>query len=95
MARCRAALATPPKGEFTFVAINDTHYLSPDCGVWLERVVGLMRAENPEFCLHVGDLVDQGSSEHHTVVREIFSKLGVPVYASGRFLKSARASGSP
>jgi hypothetical protein len=76
----RAATATPPTDDFTFVAINDTHYLSPDCGVWLERVVRLMRAENPEFCLHVGDLVDKGNHEHHTVVREIFSQLGVPVY---------------
>ncbi len=76
----RAASATPPSEEFTFVAINDTHYLSPDCGIWLERVVALIRAEKPEFCLHIGDLVDKGSPEHHSIVREIFSKVGVPIY---------------
>lgn len=76
----RAATATPPAGEFTFVVINDTHYLSPECGAWLERVVALMRAERPEFCLHVGDLVDRGSREHHAILRDILAKLGAPVY---------------
>ncbi len=76
----RAAAETPLGGDFTFVVINDTHYLSPECGVWLERVIRLMRAEKPEFCLHVGDLVDKGSREHHAVVREIFSHLDVPLY---------------
>lgn len=76
----RAASAPQPTKDFTFVVINDTHYLSPECGAWLERVVGLMRAESPEFCLHAGDLVDRGSREHHTIVRKLLANLSVPVY---------------
>ena len=76
----RAAGATPPAVPFTFVVVNDTHYLSPECGVWLEHVVKLMKAEAPEFCLHVGDLVDQGRRDHLATVRDCFAGLGVPVH---------------
>lgn len=76
----RAAEAMPADDDFTFVVINDTHYLSPECGAWLERVVRHMRAERPAFCLHVGDIVDAGSREHHAAARSILTGLGAPVY---------------
>lgn len=76
----RAATAVPPAGEFTFVAINDTHYMSPECAGWLERVVAQIKAERPEFVLHAGDLVDDGKRAHLAAVRGIFGKIGVPVY---------------
>ena len=66
--------------DFRFVAINDTHYLTPECGQWLERVMTLIRAEKPEFCLHIGDLVDKASPEAHAAMKEILSKLDLPVY---------------
>ncbi|MBW8780331.1 MAG: metallophosphoesterase [Verrucomicrobia bacterium] len=76
----RAATATPPPESFTFAVINDTHYLTPECGVWLEGVVNRIKAESPDFCLHLGDLVDTGRREHLAAVRDIFAGLGKPVY---------------
>ena len=76
----RAAGTTPPDGTFTFAVINDTHYLSPECGAWLERVIALMKAESPDFCLHLGDLVDQGRADHLATVRDLFAGLGKPVH---------------
>jgi len=76
----RAASAASPDEDFTFVVINDTHYLSPECGLWLERVLALVRAEKPAFCLHAGDLVDNGVRENHAAVHAIFEQLGVPLY---------------
>jgi calcineurin-like phosphoesterase family protein len=76
----RAAGATPPPEAFTFAVINDTHYLTPECGVWLEGVVRRIKAESPDFCLHLGDLVDTGRREHLAAVRDIFAGLGKPVY---------------
>ena len=76
----RAAGATPPSASFTFAVINDTHYLSPECGAWLQHVVQLMKIEAPEFCLHVGDLVDNGQREHLAAVRECLADLGKPVH---------------
>lgn len=76
----RAAGATPPAGTFTFAVINDTHYMSPECGAWLERVVALIKAESPDFCLHVGDLVEKGQPDHLAIVRDLFAGLGKPVH---------------
>src|SRR5437879_5223699 len=51
-------------GAFRFLVINDTHYMSPECGAWLERVVRQMKThEGVEFCLHAGDLTDLGKKE--------------------------------
>jgi len=76
----RAAGATPPDDDFTFVVINDTHYMSPECGEWLEHVFEMVRAEKPVFCLHAGDLVDNGIRENHAVAHAVFERLGVPLY---------------
>src|SRR5258706_115000 len=51
-------------GSFRFLVINDTHYMSPECGQWLEGVVRQMKThDNIEFCLHAGDLTDKGRPE--------------------------------
>lgn len=76
----RAAGTTPPAGRFTFIAVNDTHYLSPECGDWLRKVVARMSAEKPDFVLHIGDVSDKGIAEHHAIVRDIFGALRVPFY---------------
>lgn len=76
-ARDKAPRATEP---FRFAVINDTHYRTPECGPWLARVVEQMRAERPEFCLMVGDLVDVGTRENHVALRDVFAQLGVPVH---------------
>jgi 3',5'-cyclic AMP phosphodiesterase CpdA len=67
-------------GAFKFIAVNDTHYMSVDCGQWLELVVAQMKTEGAEFCLLSGDLTEKGKREHLAAVRDIFRELGVPTY---------------
>lgn len=67
---------------FQFIVVNDTHYMSAECGEWLEKVVKKMRThENAEFCLHLGDITEKGEREHLGVTRDIFKGLGRPFYA--------------
>lgn len=76
----RAATQPAPGEAFTFVVVNDTHYKSPECGMWLKQVVAAMQREKPAFCLHVGDIVDDGRRDHLATVRGIMAEIGVPVY---------------
>ncbi len=76
----RAAGSTSPTATFTFAVINDTHYMSPECGEWLQQVIAQIKAEKPDFCLHLGDLVDQGRHDHLASVRELFACLSKPVH---------------
>jgi len=76
----RAAEATPPDDGFTFIQVNDTHHMSPECSLWLERVVAQMHAEQPAFCVHVGDVADRGAHEDLTAVRSVFAGLGAPLH---------------
>lgn len=76
----RAAVTTP-SASFRFLVINDTHYMSPECGKWLEKVVGKMKThEKIEFCLLAGDLAEHGHQEELAAVRDIFKGLGFPAY---------------
>ena len=71
----------PNSGSFQFVVINDTHYIDADCGHWLEGVVRQMKTHGPiEFCLHAGDLTDNGRRADIAAVRDIFAGLGVPAF---------------
>src|SRR4051794_39583714 len=68
-------------GSFRFVVINDTHYVDADCARWLEGVVRQMKTHGPlDFCLHAGDLTDNGRRGDFGAVRDIFKGLGVPTY---------------
>lgn len=68
-------------GSFQFIVINDTHYVDADCGRYLERVVRQMKTHGPiDFCLHAGDLTDNGRHADFGVVRDIFKGLGVPTF---------------
>jgi len=72
---------SPEVGDFRFLAINDLHYMTPECGVWLEKLMHQMKSHaGMEFCLVAGDLTDVGKPEHHAVVREILTTLGMPVH---------------
>jgi hypothetical protein len=73
---------TGEAGVFRFIAVNDTHYMSPQCGLWLERVVAQMRGESAEFCLLCGDLTEQGKPEHLAAVRDIFGSMNIPVHGT-------------
>ena len=69
-------------GGFRFVVLNDLHYLSADCGRWLEKVTRQIQGHaGVEFCLIAGDLTEYGRREDFAAVRDIFDTLGVPVYA--------------
>ena len=47
---------------FSFLVVNDTHYLDQRCGPWLEKAVRQMKAtpDGIVFCLLLGDLGEQG-----------------------------------
>ena len=68
-------------GGFKFIAVNDTHYLSPDCGLYLEGVVRQMKTEGAEFCLHLGDLTEKGERAHLGAMSTILTDLDAPAYA--------------
>ena len=76
--RLRAKTGEP--GSFKFIAVNDTHYMSPECGQWLTHVVRQMKTEGAEFCLLSGDLTEHGRLDDLAAVRDIFGGLGLPTY---------------
>jgi 3',5'-cyclic AMP phosphodiesterase CpdA len=91
-------------GNFRFLVINDTHYMSPECGAWLEGVVRQMKThEAVEFCLLAGDLVERGKREDLAAIRDIFQTLPVPTYVvignhdylAGRKNRIAQATQGP
>src|SRR5688500_7941601 len=66
-------------GSFRFLVVNDLHYMSSECGGWLEKLMRQMKAHaGVEFCLVAGDLTEHGRPEHHGAVREILNTLGMP-----------------
>ncbi len=69
-------------GEFSFIAVNDLHYLDDRCGPWFERVVEQMKASQPaiDFCLIGGDYSEKGTAAELAGARDAFKKLGVPSY---------------
>lgn len=70
-------------GEFSFIAVNDTHYITEECGAFLERVFKQMKThEKIDFCLHAGDLCDNGKREQLGGVRELVKSYGVPTYVT-------------
>jgi 3',5'-cyclic AMP phosphodiesterase CpdA len=78
---CATAPAHAANSSFRFIVVNDTHYMSEECGGWLERVVAQMKTHSgAEFCLLVGDLVEKGERSHLAAVSEIFGGLRIPVY---------------
>ena len=76
------AFAEPSAKAFTFLAINDLHYLDADCGRWFRAMIAQMKASAPEakVCLLSGDLTDLGEQEAAASVKEIFGTLGVPFH---------------
>jgi len=67
-------------GSFRFVVLNDTHYLSEECGAWLRGVMQRIKAEKPELCLIAGDLTEYGTEEHFQAVRTILADLDVATH---------------
>jgi predicted phosphodiesterase len=76
-----AAQTEKESAAFRFLVVNDAHYMSPECGAWLEKVVRQMNGhEGVEFCLFAGDLVEKGLEADLGTVREILRTLKVPVH---------------
>jgi 3',5'-cyclic AMP phosphodiesterase CpdA len=69
-----------PSGRFRFIVVNDTHYMSDECGTYLAGVVRKMKEHSPEFCLHCGDLTEKGEPAHLDAVYGLFKGLGTPFY---------------
>ena len=76
-----ALAAAPRGGSFRFIVVNDLHYISAECGQWLERTARQMKSHDDiELCLVAGDLTEHGQPEHHNAVREILRAFGIPTY---------------
>jgi 3',5'-cyclic AMP phosphodiesterase CpdA len=67
-------------GSFRFLVVNDTHYMSDECGRWLEGAVAQMKKEQAEFCLIAGDLTEKGELAHLAAVRDLFKPLDLPIH---------------
>ena len=68
-------------GSFRFVVVNDLHLMSPECGGWLEKLMGRIKSHvGVEFCLVAGDLTEHGKPEHLAQVRELLETLGMPAH---------------
>ena len=87
------AANSPRSGNYSFIVTNDTHHMSDECTVWLERVVAQMRTHREaRLCLALGDLTDTGAQASMTAFRDTFAKLRLPLkvqignhdYAAGK-----------
>lgn len=69
--------------DFTFVVVNDTHFSSPKCPEFFQRVTASVRAHNPkpELCLVVGDLAEHGTEKELGPMRDVFRGFGLPFHA--------------
>lgn len=75
------AAAAPRVGSFEFISINDLHHDTPDCTIWLEKVVQQLKTHrNSKLCLILGDLSDQGKEESLRVVAKTFQSLRQPLH---------------
>ncbi len=72
--------AKVPKPEFKFIVVNDTHYMSDECGKYLAGLVKQMNGEGAALCLHAGDVTDLGTAAHEQAVRGVFERLDMPFY---------------
>jgi hypothetical protein len=79
----RLSAKSATSGDFTFIAVNDLHFVDADCRPWFDKVVAEMKRKAPEaeFCLLGGDQADGGSPEQLLGAREAFAGLGIPVHA--------------
>jgi 3',5'-cyclic AMP phosphodiesterase CpdA len=72
----------PQTKNFTFIEVNDLHYVDSECGHFFEKVVAQMKATPGaiDMVLIVGDLVNDGRLDQQAAQRDIFDTLGVPYH---------------
>lgn len=63
-----------------FAVLNDLHHAGAECDAWFTGVVEAVAAENPDFCVLLGDLANAGLESSLRAVRDHFSRLECPVY---------------
>ncbi|HWB53190.1 MAG TPA: metallophosphoesterase [Tepidisphaeraceae bacterium] len=70
----------PETQDFTFICVNDLHYLDQRDDRFFEQMVRQMNATEPkaDFCLIVGDLAEQGHSNQLGVIRDYIRELRMP-----------------
>src|SRR5262247_4669564 len=58
-------------GEFSFIVVNDLHYLDAKGDKWFEQAVAQMKAtaQKLAFCLIVGDYAEHGKTEQLIAAR--------------------------
>ena len=80
--RLFAEPTTASSEEFSFIAVNDLHYVESACRPWFDHVVKQMKLSAPkaEFCLIGGDLADNGTIGQLSAIRDAFANLGIPVH---------------
>ena len=78
----RAAAAPASEvGSFTFAALNDLHYHTPECEAWFRALFHAVAAERPAFMVLLGDLAHRGQPENLAAVRRLAEESGVPFHA--------------
>jgi hypothetical protein len=79
---CARFAANGRGGEFTFIEVNDSHFSSPKCPEFFERVTASIRSltPKPELCLMVGDLVDHGTETELGAMRDVLRGLEMPFH---------------
>jgi hypothetical protein len=75
------ALADAPDSEdFTFIVVNDVHYVDEKCGQWFAKVLDGMKKHQADFCLLVGDLVENGTAKQIGSMKDLLGGLKIPVH---------------
>ncbi|HKQ40200.1 MAG TPA: metallophosphoesterase, partial [Verrucomicrobiae bacterium] len=73
--------ATKGGDGFRFIVVNDLHYMSPECGQWLEKMTARMKSHGDvDLCIVAGDMTEYGKPEDHGAVRDILHVLNIPVH---------------
>ena len=69
-------------GAFSFVAINDVHFSTPQCPGWMERVAASIKVltPTPELCLMIGDLGQDGKPTELRPMRDALRGFGMPFH---------------
>jgi predicted phosphodiesterase len=68
--------------DFHFIVVNDTHYIDRKCDDWMTKVFKQMKAQTPavDFCLHVGDVTDNATTDQIAAMRNHIKDSGLTVY---------------
>ena len=76
------AADTVAADPFHFVVLNDLHYQDERCFTWHEGIVKQIKAhkEKIDFCLLVGDLMQDGTAVQLEPVRALYRKLDMPLH---------------